>query len=122
MPKPARNPARERRITYEIVVDANDSDDRAMGWYSYLEDKLAFPFQAKCIRLRAISPLKKGEAVEVLGLAPEDDCMREMVLLAQWQGRTLGLPLSQLEPLKVGAEIREAVRDWHYWVGMGYAF
>lgn len=119
-PKP--NPSRERRITYEIVVDAHDSEERAMGWYNYLDDKLDFPFHAKCIHPRAISPLKKGETVEVLSLAPEDDCMREMIVLARWQGCKLGLPLSQLEPLKAKSADREAIQDWRYWVEMGYEF
>lgn len=60
--------------------------------------------------------------MEVIGLAPEDDCMREIVVLAKWQGRKLGLPLSQLEPLKAAAKTREAVKDWQYWVEVGYAF
>lgn len=122
MPKPTRNPAREKRITYEIVVDAYDSEERALGWYYYLDDKLTFPFQARCLRTRAVSSLKKGETVEVVGLAPEDDCMRELVVLAKWQDRKLGLPLSQLEPLKTDAKTREAVKDWHYWVELGYEF
>jgi hypothetical protein len=70
--------ARERRIEQEIVVDAYTSDERAIGWHCYLDDKLGFPFKAKCIAAREISPLKKGEVVEVLGMAPADDCMREM--------------------------------------------
>jgi hypothetical protein len=122
MPRPKRDAAREKRITYEIVVDAYDSDERALGWYCYLADELTFPFQARCLRTRAVSPLKKGETVEVLDMAPEDDCMREMIVLAKWQGRKLGLPLSQLEPLKASAKTRGAVGDWHYWVEMGYAF
>jgi len=117
-PKP--NPARERRISCEIVVDAYDSEERAIGWYNYLDDKLDFPFHAKCIHPRVISPLKKGETVEVLSLAPEDDCMREMIVLARWQGRKLGLPLSQLEPLKAKSANLQAIQDWHYWVEMGY--
>ena len=91
-----------------------------MGWYNYLDNKLDFPFHAKCIHPRAISPLKKGETVEVLSLAPEDDCMREMIVLARWQGRKLGLPLSQLEPLKAKSAARQAIQDWRYWVEMGY--
>ncbi len=31
---------RERRIAMEIVVDAYDEQERALGWYYYLEDKL----------------------------------------------------------------------------------
>ena len=45
-----------------------------MGWYYYLDDKIRFPFQAKCIARRIVSPLRKGETVEVLRMAPEDNC------------------------------------------------
>jgi hypothetical protein len=45
----------------EIVVDAYDAGERAMGWYYYLEDKIHFPFQAKCITAKVVSPLRKGE-------------------------------------------------------------
>jgi Calcium binding len=38
-----------------------------MGWYYYLEDKIRFPFQAKCIVAKVVSPLLKGETVEVQG-------------------------------------------------------
>lgn len=76
MPKPKRpalNRSREHRIEQEIVVDAYTSDERAIGWYYYLEEKLAFPFRAKCNAARGISPLEKGAEVEVLGMAPADD-------------------------------------------------
>ena len=72
MPKPRKNSTREERIDYEIVVDAYSPEERAMGWYYYLEDKLRFPFHAKCPVSQVVSPLKKGETVEVLRLAPEE--------------------------------------------------
>ena len=122
MPKPKLNRAREHRITYEIVVDAYTSDECAIGWHCYLDDKLRFPFKAKCVAAREISPLKKGERVEVLGMAPADDCMREMFVLVRFAGRELGVPLAQLEPISAGAATREAVDDWRYWVAMGHAF
>lgn len=56
---------REDRIIMEIVVDAYSEEERAMGWYYYLEDKLGFPFEAKCIATRATSPLVVGEKVRV---------------------------------------------------------
>ena len=77
MPKPKPNPARERRIIDEIVVDAYNEEERAMGWHCYLEEKLAFPFKARCIAPRTISPLNKGEEVEVSSMARSDDCMRD---------------------------------------------
>ncbi|MGE5061220.1 MAG: calcium-binding protein [Betaproteobacteria bacterium] len=40
------NKARERRIEMEVVVDAYNALERAMGWYYYLEERLKFPFKA----------------------------------------------------------------------------
>jgi len=113
---------REQRITSEIIVDAYDEVERALGWYYYLEDKLSFPFKAKCIAKRLISPLAEGEIVQVGAMAPEDECMHEMFVEVAWQGRKLAVPLSQLQPIKVDIETREAVEDWHYWVARGYQF
>ena len=121
--KPKRDEAREERISMEIVVDAYDEGERAMGWYYYLEDKLHFPFLTRCIRERAISPLRVGDEVEVVGMAPEDECGREMFVETPWEHeRTLAVPLSQLEVVHADEETRQAVEDWHYWVEMGYRF
>ncbi len=122
MPRPKPSRVREQRIIDEIVVDAYTSDERAMGWHCYLEDKLEFPFQARCALHRAISPLIEGEAVEVIGMAPADDCMRDVFVLVRYSARTLGVPLSQLEAIGASGETREAVEDWRYWSTMGYEF
>ena len=122
MPKPKPNPTREHRIEEEIVVDAYNSDEKALSWYYYLQEKLVFPFNAKCVTPRATLPLKKGEKLEVLTLAPEDDCMGDMFVLVRVAGRKLGVPLAQLEVLEAKGNTREAVEDWQYWVAMGYEF
>ena len=41
--------AREERIHKEAVVDAYGPEERAMGWYYYLDDKISFPFSAECV-------------------------------------------------------------------------
>jgi len=43
-----------------------------MCWRYYWEDKLQFPFQARCIASKATSPLRKGEQVEVWRMAVSD--------------------------------------------------
>jgi len=116
------DPVREERIMMEIVVDAYGEYERAIGWHCYLDDKLAFPFMAKCFVERNISPLRKDEKVKVFGMSPEDDCMREMFVQIEWQGREMGVPLVQLKPIGVDDETRQAIEDWHYWVEMGYEF
>ncbi len=119
------DPVREDRILMEIVVDADDAGERALGWYYYLENTLRLPFGARCVSRRAISPLRLSEAVTVTGLAPEDECEREIFVQVDWQERPLAVPLSQLEPHGRPAAdpaTREAVADWHYWVARGYEF
>jgi hypothetical protein len=68
MPERRPNPAREKRITYEIVVDAYTPEESALGWYYHLEEKLTFPFTARCIAVRSISPLKKSEKAEAVAM------------------------------------------------------
>jgi len=118
--RPQRDEEREQRIAMEIVVDAYGPEEQAMGWYSSLEDKLAFPFSAKCIAQRAISPLRADDEVEVIGMAPEDECGHEMFVLTRWDRGTLAVPLSQLEAIDADEETRQVVEDWHYWVAQGY--
>ena len=122
MPRIAKDDSREHRIDMEIVVDAYGEEERAMGWYNYLDDTLAFPFQARCIAEKRTSPLQRGEIVEVTGMAPVEDCTHDMLVDVQWQGRRLAVPLSQLEGMAVEDAVREAIGDWHYWVARGYAF
>ena len=116
------NKARERRIEMEIVVDAYNAVERAMGWYYYLEERLEFPFKARCKSKREISPLHVGEEVEVVGMAAEEECESEMFVRLRWHGARLAVPLSQLAPLAAKPKTKEAVADWHYWVGRGYEF
>jgi hypothetical protein len=114
--------AREYRIEMEIVVDAYGEEERAMGWYCYLQDKLTFPFLARCIARRVTSPLKVGDEVEVLKMAPDEECEREMFVMVRWEREGLAVPLSQLEVIHADDETEEAARDWLYWTNKGYWF
>lgn len=119
---PGKDEVREEQITMEIVVDAYDEGDRAMGWYYYLQEKLGVPFHARCVEEREVSPLSVGDEVEVVGMPPERECGREMFVSIRWGKRTLAVPLAQLMVMEADDETRGAVDDWHYWVGMGYQF
>jgi hypothetical protein len=114
--------AREHRIVMEIVVDAYDEQERAIGWYYYLEGRLNFPFLTRCAASRSISPLKVGDEVEVIGMAPVEECDHEMFVVMCWDGNGLAVPLSQLQVIEADDETREAVEDWLYWNRKGYQF
>lgn len=122
MPRLKENKARESRIEMEAVVDAYNSEERAMGWYYYLDERVKFPFQARCKSKCEISPLRIGEDVKVLGMAPEEECESEVFVRVRWRGRRLAVPLAQLKPLGVDATTKQAVGDWHYWMSRGYQF
>ena len=122
MAKPKRDQVREDRIHNEAIVDAYGPEEQALGWYYYLENKIRFPFQAKCIRAKAVSPLLKGETVEVRRMAPEDACFTDMLVQIRWHGRAMAVPLSQLAGVDVDESTAEAIGDWHYWVAQGYCF
>lgn len=122
MAKPKRDRFREDRINNEAIVDAYGPEEQALGWYYYLEGKLQFPFPARCIASKMVSPLRKGETVEVRGMAPEDACSSDMLVLVRWQRRKMAVPLSQLVAIDADESTLAAIADWHYWLAQGYRF
>jgi Calcium binding len=121
-PEVKTDKARENRITMEIMVDAYGASERAMSWYYYLEQQLQFPFLARCIAYRTTSALEIKDEVTVTGMAPESECEHEIFVMIAWGKRGLGVPLSQLEGIKVDKDTRQAIGDWHYWVKKGYEY
>src|SRR5262249_1409314 len=100
-----------------------DRDERAMGWYYYLDGQLQFPFTATCIAKRAVSPLKIKDEVEVFGMPPEAECGCEVFVTIRWDKDGLAVPLAQLRPTAgTDEQTKQAVADWHYWVSMGYEY
>lgn len=122
MAESPRDEEREERIQMEIVVDAYGPEEQALGWYYYLEGALGFPFLARCIAERATSPLAVGDEVEIVDMAPEEECEHDMFVLMRWERRPLAVPLAQLEGVAVDDQTRRAIEDWHYWVARGYEF
>jgi hypothetical protein len=122
MKKAEKDPVREDRIYFEAIADANGPEEQATGWWAYLDDKIKFPFFAKCIERRVASPLRNGDPVEVHGMASEDDCSVEMLVMIRWHGRAMAVPLSQLMPDDPDEATAEAIGDWHYWMARGYCF
>lgn len=113
---------REERIDMEIVVDTYTKEERAMGWYYYLVDRLHCPFKAQWVSQR----YPEGEEVEILQMSPEEDCEHEMLVEVRYgegeQEDLFSARLSEIKPLDVDAATAEAIADWHYWVVRGYEF
>jgi hypothetical protein len=122
MKRPSENREREDRFMDEVVVDAYGEEERAMGWYYYAADNIAFPFKARCALKRSTSPLNVEAVVEVTGMAAADDCMQELMVLIKWDDEDLAVPLIQLESPGSTGLTRQVLADWKYWVDRGYMF
>jgi len=129
--KPIRNhvcritkndPVRDDRIVMEIVVDAYNSYERAIGWYCSIENTVENNVRCRCRKTCSMSPLKVGEEVDILSVAPDDDCESELFVFVQWNDRKLAVPLEQLEPIAGDPKAIEIIEDWLYWCLMGYEF
>lgn len=112
------NKARDRRISEQILVDTYSDEEVSMSWRCYLEDTIESPFTAVCIKKLAISPLKKGEIIKVLGIAPEDKYIADIFVITEWQKHKFGVPLVQLKPVKANTETKQAIEDWRYYMDL----
>jgi len=110
MKRPKRDPVREDRIYNEAIVDARP-EEQAMSWYYYLEGKISFPFQARCVTTKAVSPLRKVKPSK-----PSTFCAWPKRMPA----RKMAVPLSQLEATNPDESTQEVIGDWLYWLAQGY--
>ena len=60
--------------------------------------------------------LRVGDKVEVVGMAPEEECQHEMYVLIRGNAG----PLAQPEGVAVDEQTRQVIEDWQHWVAQGY--
>jgi len=111
-----RDEERDERINMEIIVDAYTPEEQAMGWHIYLEETMDFPFEARCIDEKEVSPLDEGETVRVVGKPTSEPSLRQQFVTIEWMDREFGVPLSQLEPVEASSDTEQAIEDWRYWL------
>ncbi len=105
----------EQRIIYDVVVDAYNEEERAMGWYYYVGEGCSFPFKAKCISKRGMSPLKVDEIIDVIDIAADEDCDHEVLVKINWKDTEFAVPLEQLEGINIeDEETQQILGDWAY--------
>ena len=113
--------AREDRITMDILVDIYDDYEIPMGWYYYLERTLNFPFPALW-QIASKKRKTKGDPVEVVGMAEEEECSSDMVCEVAFEGDIFSVPLINLSAPNADEKTQEAIADWHYWLNRGNRF
>jgi len=94
-----------------------------LGWYYYLEDRLQFPFTAKCRGEKQTNRLKKEDECKVIAMADPEECDSDMYVIIEDEGDHLAVNLSQLIPAKEDdTQTWKAIAAWHYWIDQGYQF
>jgi hypothetical protein len=126
MPSVEPDKIREQRIKTEIIADAEEKEDRAMAWYDYLDDTLNFPFMGKWTKKGRKTSSPQEKQVEVLGMAPDDECEKDMFVEVVYpDGKdedVFTARLSEIEAIDTDDETKEALADWQYWLARGYKF
>jgi Calcium binding len=110
---------REDRIDNEIVVDCYDEYEAAMGWLTYLQESLPFPFGAM------YHPEdEEVRRVMVLAIESDDEALGQgsIEFLAEIDdGGGCWVSLEEITPFKSHVLGLRAVEDWRYWLARGQA-
>ena len=81
-----------------------------MGWYCCLEDRLKFPFKARCKSMSAVSPLRSRGRGQASWVWPRRRSVKsEVFVRVKWGGRNMAVPLSQLDRSTEDHSTKEAV-------------
>ena len=84
------------------------------AWAAYLEEHLAFPFEAEIDEYQSRGPLQAGDRVNVTGVSLVDDL--HAVIVDLWRGRRkYAFPLCDLEVIDKRSPNDQLVGDYRVW-------
>ena len=105
---------RQERIENEIIVDAYDDGEVKMGWYTYMQDELCFPFTAD-VMIKKRSGKKVKQKVDVLDLANDDYFGNDMMLEVAYTDDVFRVGMRELINVEANEETIQAIGDWFFW-------
>ncbi len=113
------NNSLDKIIDNEILIDTYNDEEVASAWYTYMEENMSFPFKAECLFESAISPFKKGECLEVVGLGEIESCDHGIYVKISFCDRQFDIPLFDMRPIDATNETITAVSCWYHWISDG---
>ncbi|MDZ7879496.1 MAG: calcium-binding protein [Saprospiraceae bacterium] len=107
---------REHRIHYEIIVDAYDEYEQAMGWYYHFAEKLKFPIKA-VINLPLRGGKTEKKTVEIVEVDPKSETNLNLRLgiVEGTSKRVQYISPEQIESVQTTDENVDVLNDWLYW-------
>ncbi|MGB1243214.1 MAG: calcium-binding protein [Chitinophagales bacterium] len=109
-----KDPNRDHRIIYEIVVDAYGDEEVNMSWYYYFADNLEFPFNAVA-HLKKRNGKKENLDIEVIEVASNTDEPLKLGFVFTKQGFVFPIAVEDLFEVDTTEENLEILNDWLYW-------
>lgn len=110
----------QRKIDYEIVVDCYNEDEVSSAWYIYLEDNIAFPFEAVVQREKTDgSTVQKKVKVVGLGNEEQEVTGSDFDVEIEDGDYRCEIAFSNLSKIKAPAKTLEVLAIWRYWIGKG---
>ena len=106
----------EGRRIGKVLADIGPDDTIAAlkAWVDYLEEHLAFPFEAEIDEYQSRGPLQAGDRVKVTGIGLVDDLYGLIVDLRLGR-RKYAFPLCDLEVIDKRSPQYQLVHDYRVW-------
>jgi hypothetical protein len=104
-----------RRINQILTsVDPEDEMDGMYAWEEYLEEHLAFPFEAEVDEFQDRGPLQAGDRLKVTGIGLVDDHYGVIVDVRK-ERRKYAFPLCDLAVVDERSPQRQLIEDYRTW-------
>lgn len=105
------------KIDYEIIVDCYDDYEMSMGWYTYFDETLAFPFKATA-ELKKRDGSIETTVVKIVSMASDEDGFKEGDFYLDMENADYinKIAYSKLSNLKASDETMEAFEVWDFWI------
>ncbi len=112
-------PEREQRIEDNVLVDAYDRYEVKMGWETYIEDNITFPFTAK-VKIETKDNTKELVDVEVIKF--DEKSVFRVQVCEKGSNKLFSVTLLSLRKIKADEETLQVIEDWKYWKDGGNNF
>ncbi len=118
MSRPVYDREREKRLDYEVFVDAYTKEEQALCWYYYLENKITFPFQARWgNEIVEVTDMDEDSEEAGSDLRQLDSARCKLNVLYREGDMEDIFPVlvTELEPVNADEKTQEAIADLRYW-------
>ena len=110
-----KDPTREHRIYFDVIVDCYDEYEQNMGWYYYFAENLSFPVPA-IVELQERGGTKKPCAVEIVSVTSDEDRPLTLGVCEKGSSRVINISPKDIHSVAAEDEAQlDIFNDWCYY-------